>query len=108
MEVSLEWPIELPDGTEVMYNIECDVTPYDPGVSYGPPERCYPPEDGGVEILSITLQMPGNKIKGVEVGAILWKALGFSDKVIERIEEAATEKASDLSINDDPPDPRED
>lgn len=26
-----------------------EVTPYDPGVSSGPPERCYPPEGGEVE-----------------------------------------------------------
>jgi hypothetical protein len=28
------------------------ITPYDPGCTYGPPENCYPPEGGEVEIIS--------------------------------------------------------
>jgi hypothetical protein len=107
MKVTLEWSIELPDGTEVMYDIECDVTPYDPGVSYGPPERCYPPEGGEVDVTSIKLQGLG-KQPGIEIHYRLWPMLGFTDKEFVRIEEAATEKASDLSVDDDPPDPRED
>ena len=35
------------DGAEVL--IEYKLTPYDPGVSYGPPESCYPPEGGEIE-----------------------------------------------------------
>jgi hypothetical protein len=36
---------------EVFYNI----TPYDPGVSWGPAEHCYPAEGGEVEILRVLL-----------------------------------------------------
>ena len=107
MKVTLEWPIELPDGTEVLYDIECDVTPYDPGVCFGPPERCYPPEGGEVEILKIELQgLDGKPL--IEVPHLLWRSIGLNEKVIGRIEEAAAEKACDLSVDDDPPDPRED
>jgi hypothetical protein len=31
-------------------------TPYDPGVTSGPPERCYPPEGGEVEDLTLTAE----------------------------------------------------
>lgn len=29
--------------------ITLEVEPYDPGCTYGPPERCYPPEGGTFE-----------------------------------------------------------
>ena len=35
--------------------VAVDVTPYDPGRAWGPPESCYPPEGGEVEILSVEL-----------------------------------------------------
>lgn len=41
---------ERDDGTEV--TIEYTISDYDPGVSSGPAEICYPPEGGEVEILS--------------------------------------------------------
>ena len=36
-------------------NVEFTATPYDPGCTYGPPENCYPPEGGEVEIGECTL-----------------------------------------------------
>jgi hypothetical protein len=42
---------EREDGTEVC--VEYTITPYDPGVSSGPAEICYPPEGGEVEIISV-------------------------------------------------------
>jgi hypothetical protein len=101
MKVTLEWSVELLDGTEVMYDIELDVTP---GTRDTFEEQGWSAE---IEIQSIMLQGIG-KQPGIEVKEVLWKALGFSKEVIERIEEAAVEKASDKSVNDDPPDPRED
>lgn len=42
---------ERDDGTEV--TVEYSITSYDPGVSSGPPEICYPPEGGEVEIVKV-------------------------------------------------------
>lgn len=35
--------------------VEYDIDPYDPGVTSGPPENCYPPEGGGVSDMRITV-----------------------------------------------------
>lgn len=42
---------ERDDETEV--TVEYTISPYDPGVSSGPPEICYPPEGGEVEIVGV-------------------------------------------------------
>lgn len=42
---------ERENGQEV--TVEYSITPYDPGVSWGPPESCYPPEGGEVEIVKV-------------------------------------------------------
>ncbi|AII27765.1 hypothetical protein B9J07_12870 [Sinorhizobium sp. LM21] len=42
---------ERDNGQEV--TVEYSITPYDPGVSYGPAESCYPPEGGEVEIVKV-------------------------------------------------------
>lgn len=39
---------------EIEIEVEFDATSYDPGVTSGPPENCYPPEGGEVEIQAIT------------------------------------------------------
>jgi hypothetical protein len=39
--------------SEEEYEVECSVSPGDPGRTYGPPERCYPPEPPEVEILRV-------------------------------------------------------
>ena len=39
---------------EIEIEVEFDATPYNPGVTSGPPEACYPPEGGEVEITQIT------------------------------------------------------
>jgi hypothetical protein len=44
---------ERDDETEV--TIEYTISPYDPGVSSGPAELCYPPEGGEVEIIKATV-----------------------------------------------------
>jgi hypothetical protein len=50
--------IEL-GGHEIVCNV--DLTPYDPGQTSGPPERCYPPEGGDVDINSIRLRIKPGK-----------------------------------------------
>lgn len=42
---------ERDDETEV--TVEYSITAYDPGVSSGPAESCYPPEGGEVEIVKV-------------------------------------------------------
>lgn len=42
---------EREDETEV--EVIYTITDYDPGVSWGPPENCYPPEGGEVEIIRV-------------------------------------------------------
>lgn len=42
---------EREDETEV--TVEYTISDYDPGVSSGPAELCYPPEGGEVEIVSV-------------------------------------------------------
>jgi hypothetical protein len=108
MKVSLDWSVELADGTEVDYEIDVEVTAGSPGRMYMPNgDPGYPDEPGEQEILSIKLA-PIGKQPGIEIKAVLWEACGFTDAVIERIYEKAVEWACDRSRNDDPPDPRED
>lgn len=42
---------ERDDETEV--TVEYTISDYDPGVLSGPPENCYPPEGGEVEIIRV-------------------------------------------------------
>lgn len=42
---------ERDNGTEV--TVEYTISNYDPGVSSGPAESCYPPEGGEVEIIRV-------------------------------------------------------
>lgn len=39
---------------EIELEIDYDINPYDPGVTSGPPEHCYPPEGGDVHDLTAT------------------------------------------------------
>lgn len=90
MKVTLkEFPIYTNDGdTETLYEIECDVTPYDPGYTSGPPEKCYPPEGGECEIVSV-------KLNGKEIPYELWAQIGLDAKVEGEIAEAAEERLSE-------------
>lgn len=42
--------LELPN-RDVEITVEYSRTPYDPGVTWGPAESCYPPEGGDIEIV---------------------------------------------------------
>ena len=65
---------------EIEVEVEFEATDYDPGVCSGPPENCYPPEGGDVEITSVTYN--GNLITLSEVDA---------NKVQEEIEQKVSE-----------------
>lgn len=47
------------DDLEMELLVEGNATPYDPGVTRGPPEACYPPEGGEVEIENVYATHPG-------------------------------------------------
>lgn len=69
--------------------IECAVESYDPGVINGPPERCYPPEGGEVEIIEAWAEINGRR---VEVNLEEFKAADRPayNKWLAEVEEAAT------------------
>lgn len=92
--VTLEWSIEMADGTEVMYDIECDVTPGEATVIRMDPDDSYEGSSGECEITSIKLQGLG-KQPGIEIHNRLWPLLGFTKDVLESIEEKAYEKLSE-------------
>ena len=58
---SLEFEFEVPDDDAedglrvVTVEAEVKVSPYDAGCCSGPPESCYPPEGGEVEIDSVKI-----------------------------------------------------
>lgn len=90
MKVTLiGWPLYIGD-VETCYDINCEVTPYDPGRTYGPPEKCYPPEGGEVEIESVCKD-------GVEIPYEDWEKIGLYSAEARRIEDAALEKADKLA-----------
>ncbi len=51
--ITFDFSHELPSGQPCL--VECEITPLDPGQSYGPPEDCYPAEGGYAEITSVTV-----------------------------------------------------
>lgn len=93
--VTLEWSIELSDGTEVMYDIECDVTPGTPDITSGPPDNWEQGTGPECEITSIKLQGLG-KQPGIEINYRLWPLLGFTKDILESIEEKAFEQFADM------------
>lgn len=65
---------------------EVTATPYDPGVSSGPVEACYPPEGGEVEINEIWLTgVPG--VPDLEISPLI-TLLDAHDKLQELVEQA--------------------
>lgn len=52
-DVSIELIIDG-NSVEVMATVQFTTTPYDPGVSSGPAEKCYPPEGGEIEDVEVT------------------------------------------------------
>lgn len=66
----------LADEAETEIEVEYSISAYDPGVIFGPPERCYPPEGGEVEIMGAWLRPRGQQ-RG--------ESIELSDAEIERI-----------------------
>jgi hypothetical protein len=52
-DVSVELIIEG-NSVEIVATVQFTTTPYDPGISIGPAEKCYPPEGGEIEDVEIT------------------------------------------------------
>lgn len=50
---TINWTVNR-DNEEIEVEVEYEVSAYDPGSTYGPPEDCYPPEGGDIEELSVT------------------------------------------------------
>lgn len=48
------------DDTKI--TVEYSQSPYDPGISSGPAESCYPPEGGEVEIIKAWLEPGGEDV----------------------------------------------
>lgn len=49
VKVDVDWSDEK--GRE--FTVTCTVIPGSPGKLYGPPEKCYPPEPGEVEVVKV-------------------------------------------------------
>lgn len=90
---TVEWEKETEDGQTLLYRVEGTVTDYDPGVTSGPVDRCYPPEGGEVEIEEVyQIDEDGNE---QEVSQDI-----FSSEEIRDIEQL-------LAENVEPPEPPE-
>jgi len=55
--ISLNW------GNDHDLEVDCDVTPYSPAVTFGPPENCCPQEGGDIEVLDIFLLHTVSKVE---------------------------------------------
>lgn len=81
--------IDLPlEDAHLMLRVEGTATPYDPGRTSGPPEDCYPPEGGEVEIDTVWLIHPAAKPHGepveLEISPLL---LLLGDAAFARLQE---------------------
>ena len=94
--------IEL-GGHEIVCNV--DLTPYDPGVTSGPPERCYPPEGGETEINSARLRIKPGKTEDcfLEISDLIMDLDGW-DRVTSLLDDEVEKLlASDTCYNSDIP-----
>ncbi len=99
IETTLYVCLDLPTGDSIEreYKVTANVTPYDPGRTWGDPEKCYPPEGGDIEDLEVS-------ILGKEIPESDWAFLGITMKNAE----AAIEEALENEGPDDPPERDED
>jgi hypothetical protein len=61
---------ERADESEV--SVEYSITPYDPGVTWGPAETCYPPEGGEVEIVKAWFEPSGGEFTPTDAEINKW------------------------------------
>jgi hypothetical protein len=79
-------------GRQIEIEVTYDYTPGTPGKTYGPPEKCYPPEPDDVDIISV---------KNLDSGAdIDFDSLPKQDRSMLR-EMACVTSAINLSDQDD-------
>ena len=98
------------NSVEVVATVEFTATPYDPGVSSGPAEQCYPPEGGEIEIQRIAalfypevkpIKGPGHHVSGspqIDLECPDWLA----EAIIANVSDDDLQDAIDF---DDGPDP---
>lgn len=91
-----KFAIDLPlDDPELSLEVEGNATPYDPGVTSGPPESCYPPEGGEVEIENVYVTHCGTtKPIRLEISPLIHK-LEVWDKLQKLAEEALANQPPD-------------
>ena len=98
MSRTTKFSVELAlDDAYLSVTVEGNATPYDPGVTSGPPERCYPPEGGEVEIENVWLEHPGNRDRPamkLEISPLLLLLDAF-EKLQEMTEQALADQAPD-------------
>lgn len=93
-------------GLELTFTIEADVSKYNPGRTYGPPELCYPPEGGEVDITGVRLtdvryqsgEMTDELKRMFEKACM--RLINENDKLREKIEEELFEQATNDSYRD--------
>lgn len=101
MSRSAPFSVELPlEDAHLTLYVSGTQSPYDPGVSSGPPEACYPPEGGEVEIEEVWLKHTGQvKPLELEVSSLLALLDSAECPVYERLEGLVQEK-----LANEPPD----
>ena len=94
MSRACKFAIDLPlDDPELSLEVEGNATPYDPGVTSGPPEACYPPEGGEVEIENVWLCHLGTTQPiRVEITPLLMLLDHATYAVFERLETLVQDK----------------
>ena len=99
MNKELTYQIECgPD--DVLYTFVYEVEPYDPGRTWGDPEKCYPPEGGFASVVEV------RHADGSTLPCDSYESAGID---IKRIEEQIYEAwCENQGPDDDPPDPRDD
>lgn len=97
MSRAIPFSVELPlEDAHLTLVVEGTQTPYDPGVTSGPPEACYPPEGGEVEIADVWLKHTGHvKPIELEIGPLLMLLDHASCPVYERLEQLVQDKLAD-------------
>ena len=104
---TMDWTLarfnNLGEEVDVEYEVEYDVTPGEEAYTSGPPEKCYPGSPPEFEIIDIWLCNDGYG-RRVKLDPKNWEWAGFTAKEVERMEEAAYEKAAEYD-EPDPPEP---
>lgn len=85
-------------GTDHVFRVTGSFYPGDAGQTFGPPERCYPPEPEMLEISGVLLlSTDGNVVLADAIDTELWTALRdeVSQSVFENAKDAMREAYAD-------------